>query len=410
MLSLRIALRYLLSRKSHGVVNIISAISIAGVAVATAAIIVILSVFNGFGALAESQFSHIDPDILVTPARGKVIEDADAFASRLAVLPEIATAMPAVVENGLLVAGERQMGAVVVGVGAGWKDIAGMEHILVDGEVLDTVPSYASEAGVDAAPTAVSVGVFSRLGQPAEGFSLYMPRRKGRYNPANPGASFSEVRLIPTALLRTDRMEWDNDHLIVPLSTMRRLLDYTEDQASQIQLRIAEGVSTERALSVVNDMLDDDYIIESREQQQSAGFHMIAIEKWVTFMMLVFILVIASFNIISTLSLLVIEKHDNMSTLRFMGASRDMVRGIFSMLGSLITVAGGVTGIVLGLILALGQQWFGFIKLAGDPSLLSVTAYPVKVEFLDVLAVIGIIIVIALITSQVTRLFTRKID
>ena len=157
-------------------------------------------------------------------------------------------------------------------------------------------------------------------------------------------------------------------------------------------------------------MLGDEYLVKSREEQQSAGFHMIAIEKWVTFMMLVFILVIASFNIISTLSLLVIEKNDNMSTLRFMGASRSLVRSVFSMLGVLITLTGGLAGIVLGLILALGQQCFGFIKLAGDPSVLSVSAYPVRVEFLDVLAVLGIIIVISLITAQITRIFTRKIE
>lgn len=410
MLSLRIALRYLLSRKSHGVVNVISAISIAGVAVATAAIIVILSVFNGFGSLARSQFSHIDPDILVTPARGKIITDADVLSTRLAVLPEIAIGMPAIVENGLLEAGDRQMGAVVMGVGAGWKDIAGMEHILMDGEVLDTVPSYATESGLSVAPAAVSVGVFSRLGSPAEGFSLYMPRRQGHYNPANPAASFREVHLVPTALLRTDRMEWDADHLIVPLSTLRGLLDYNEDEASEIQLTVAKGVDPDVALKVVKEMLGDEYVIKTREEQQSAGFHMIAIEKWVTFMMLVFILVIASFNIISTLSLLVIEKNDNMSTLRFMGASRSMVRSVFSMLGVLITLFGGLAGIVLGLILALGQHCFGFIKLAGDPAVLSVTAYPVKVEFLDVLAVLGIIIVISLLTAQITRVFTRKID
>lgn len=410
MLSLRIALRYLLSRKSHGVVNVISAISIAGVAVATAAIIVILSVFNGFGTLARSQFSHIDPDILVVPARGKVIADADVLSTRISVLPEVATAMSAVVENGLLVAGDRQTGAVLVGVGAGWKDIAGMEHILVDGEVLDTVPAYVAESGLKVAPAAVSVGLYSRLGAPAEGFSLYMPRRTGRYNPANPSSSFKEIHLVPTALLRTDRMEWDNDHLIVPLSTLRALLDYDNDEASQIQVTVARGVDPDVAVKVVKEMLGDNYIVKTREEQQSAGFHMIAIEKWVTFMMLVFILVIASFNIVSTLSLLVIEKNDNMSTLRFMGASRSMVRSVFSMLGVLITLIGGLAGIVLGLVLALGQQCFGFIKLAGDPAVLSVSAYPVRVEFLDVLAVFGIILVISIATAQITRLFTRKIE
>lgn len=410
MLPLRIALRYLLSKKSHSAVNVISAISIAGVAVATAAIVVVLSVFNGFTSLSEHQFSHIDPDVLVTPLHSKVIVHADSLAARLAALPEAEAAVPSLTERALAVAGNSQLGVVICGVGSDFAGVCDLATITIDGEYADTLPDVLAENVPDAYPTALAVGVLSQLGISASTIDLYVPRRVGRINPANPSGSFRQIRVVPTALLQTDRLEFDADHLIVPIEAARRLLDYADGEASEIRLASAEGISDEALAHAAAQLLGADYNVATRHRQQAESFHMIAIEKWVTFMMLVFILVIAAFNIVSTLSLMVIEKRDNMATLRFIGASKALVRRVFMIQGALITAAGGLAGIVAGLALSLAQQWGGFIRLGGDPSKLTIAVYPVRVEVLDIVAVAALVAVVALITSQITRIFTRKIN
>lgn len=410
MLPLRIALRYLLSKKSHSAVNVISAISIAGVAVATAAIVIVLSVFNGFTSLSEHQFSHIDPDVLVTPLRSKTIAQADSLATQLATLPEAAAAVPSLTERALAIAGNNQLGVVISGVGSDFASVSDLASITIDGEYADTLPDILAEAVPDAYPTAVAVGVLSQLGISASTIDIYVPRRVGRINPANPAGSFRQIRIVPTALLQTDRLEFDADHLLVPIEAARQLLDYTDGEATEIRLAAADGVSDEKLADAVARHLGSDFNVATRHRQQAESFHMIAIEKWVTFMMLVFILVIAAFNIISTLSLMVIEKRDNMATLRFIGASKALVRRVFMIQGALITAAGGLAGIILGLILSLAQQWGGFIRLGGDPSKLTIAVYPVRVEALDIVAVAALVAAVALITSQITRIFTRKIN
>ncbi len=409
MLSLRIALRYLLSKKSHSAVNVISAISIAGVAVATAAIVVVLSVFNGFTALSERQFSHIDPDVLVTPTRGKTIVRADSLAEAIAALPEAGAAVPSLTERALAVAGDSQLGVVISGVGSGYGSVADLDAITVDGAYTDTLPKIVAANTDGAFPAGTAVGVLAQLGAPASSIDIYVPRRTGRINPANPAGSFRQITIVPTALLQTDRMEFDADHVIVPIDAARLLLDYADGEASEIQVSAAGGISDEQLADAVIRRLGPGYSVATRRQQQAESFHMIAIEKWVTFMMLVFILVIAAFNIVSTLSLMVIEKRDNMATMRFMGASKSLVRRVFMLQGAIITAAGGLIGIVLGLTLSLAQQWGGFIRLGADPTKLTVTVYPVRVEAADILAVAALIAAVALITSQMTRIFTRKI-
>ncbi|MCM1032746.1 MAG: FtsX-like permease family protein [Odoribacter sp.] len=411
MLSLKIALRYLLSKKSHGAVNIISAISVAGVAVATAAIVVVLSVFNGFNSLARLQFSHIDPDLLITPATGKVMANGDSLATALTGRSDVTAAVAALEERALLISGDRQAGVVFTGVGKGWDKVIDTEAIVLDGMITDSLPADAHfAAGSDPVPAALAVGLWSRMEAVSPIMTLYVPRRTGRINPANPAGAFEKVEIFPTALLQTDRLEYDGDHIIIPIDAARRLLAYTGSEATGIQVALREGSDPDRAAVDIGREIGKEYIVSTRERQQGESFHMIAIEKWVTFMMLVFILLIATFNIISTLSLMVIEKRDNMTTLRFLGATRSTIRRIFVLQGILITLAGGILGTITGLALSLAQQWGGFIKLNGDASKMTISVYPVEVELTDLAAVIAIIFIISLITGQITRIFTRKFD
>lgn len=403
MLTLRIALRYLLARKSHRAVNVISAISTAGVAVATMAIVVVLSVFNGFSALSESHLSKIDPDLQVQPVTGKVIADADSMAQAIATLAFVRAAAPVIEERAMLVSGHAQQPVVFKAFGPGHSDILSPDSIMIDGSYITAVDSL---AGMQ-----ISVGTANRTGlRPGYGTvaDLYVPRRYGRINPANPLAAFTSRQVMVTGVFQTDQADIDNDRIMIPLSTARQLLDYATE-ASAVDIALRPGTDIREAARTVDELVGDGFRVLDRRMQQEEAFRMIEIEKWVTFMMLMFILLIASFNILSTLSLMVVEKKEDSEIFRALGATASFVRSIFISQGFLITVLGGLAGIVIGVILSLLQQHFGLIRLAGDPEALTITVYPVAVSPADILAVGAAVIAIASLTSQTTRLFTRNI-
>ncbi|MCI9608505.1 MAG: ABC transporter permease [Muribaculaceae bacterium] len=406
MVALRIALRYLFSRKSHNAVNIISWISVAGVAVATAAIVCVLSVFNGFSDVAMSRLSAVDPDIKIVPAAGKSFADGDSLAAALAALPQFQAAVPTVEERALAIYAGRQLPVTVKGVPDNYGTVIDLAPTVIDGELMDSDGDYPCAA--------LSVGVAVSLGAHPGYYDplyLYVPRRNGRVNVANPAASFMADTLLVSAVYEVEQTEHDADRAVVPLSVMRSLLEYTTE-ASAIELKIAPGVSTDQALAAASEAVGSRGVALSRLMQQSESFRMISVEKWLTFVMLIFILVIASFNVISTMSMLIIEKKDNIATLRALGASPSTVSGVFLMEGWLISLLGGVSGIVIGVILCLAQQYGGFIKLGGDPSQLNITEYPVKIlpgDLLVVLMLVAVVgFVIGLIASRISS--ARSVD
>lgn len=402
MLAWKIALRYLFSKKSHGVVNVISIISLVGVAVATMAIIIVLSIFNGFTDLAARHLSNLDPQIKVSRDRGKTIANGDSLASVIALLPFVDTAIPVVEERGLVMRENQQMPVFFKGVPKGYDSFCRIDSILVEGEYIESteeIPTMHIGAGV-----AMNTGARAAYNTD---LMLYVPRRVGRINPANPAASFSGEQMMVTGVFQVGQGEYDFDHVYIDIDVARRLLQYTTE-ATAIELKLAEGTKDEAAAQELKIALGPDYKVETRFMQQEEAFRMIEIEKWVTFLMLGFILIIASFNIISTLSLLVIEKRDNMTTMRALGAPKSLIRRIFIIQGWLISVCGGVIGIVLGTLLSLAQQCFGFIKLSGDPQHLTIDTYPVQVNPWDLLIVLTLVVLVGLLTSQVTRLFSEK--
>lgn len=404
-----IALRYLLAKKSHKVVNVISLISIAGVAVATTAIVVVLSVFNGFSDLARKQLSAIDPDIKIVPTEAKVFAGADSLANILQNMPEVACAMPVLQERALVAGQNAQTPIIIKGVDpVRIGEMVDLDALLIDGVYSGTGGPVDSLPGIQ-----LSVGVAVATGMrpsPDTKATIYMPRRLGRINPANPAAAYRELTSTVTGVFRIDQPEYDTEFVLAPLNKIRSLLEYGQGEASAIEVKAAPGTSPEKLAGILADKLPEELSILGREQQQAETFRMIAVEKWVTFLMLVFILVIASFNIVSTLSLLVIEKRRNMSTLRALGATKRMVSGIFVTLGWLITAAGGLIGISIGIILSLGQEYFGFIKLAGDPSALTIDVYPVHLEWPDIAAVLAAVLIVGFCMAQTSRLFTRRLD
>lgn len=394
--SLRIALRYLFAPKSHSAVNIISMVAMAGIALATAALVVVMSVFNGFHSLIESRLSMLDAPVSVMPLEGKTLAGVDSLCSLLEECPSIDRATPLIEERALAMAGGRQMTVKLRGISPALYDM--FKDICPAGEPWqDYHPA--------AAPAVVSVGVANRLELPVgrEGLlHLYVPRRKGRINPANPMSAFRADSVAPSAVYMLNQQELDADIVYAPIETVANLLQLN-DEATEIA--VYPSGKTEKALKDARRMLPDGMRVATLQERQSGSFQIVNMEKWLTFLLLGFIMVIASFNIISSLSLLIIEKEPNAETLRAIGASPSMVRGIYRIEGMLITGIGAITGLIVGSLLSIGQERFGWVKLAGDTDMLSVTAYPVDFHIADLLPIALLSIAIGLAASAIS---TRK--
>lgn len=402
MVSLRIAIRYLFSKKTHNAVNVISLISLAGVAVATMAIVCVLSVFNGFSDLSAAHLSLLDPDLKITPVEGKSISSVDSLISEIEQIDGVDVAIPTIEEQALAIYGDRQMPVMIKGVPSEYENTTDIKSIVIDGDfcLTDSIASYAT----------LSVGVAIGLGATPSFYrylGIYMPKREGRVNVANPMTAFRSDSLIVAAVYQVAQAEYDTDMVILPLENVARLLDY-DDEATAIEVKLKSSANLSKVAPQMQTILGDGFVVKDRLRQQEQSFRMIEIEKWITFLMLAFILIIASFNIISTLSMLVIEKSENIYTLHSLGATSTMISRIFMLEGWLISIVGGIAGIIIGVILTLAQQWGGFIKLSGDPSALSIDHYPVRLDVMDLFVVMGLVIVIGFFTAQITALFTRK--
>lgn len=407
MLSLKIALRYILARKSHSAVNIIALISVGGVAVAVAAMVVVLSIYNGFEELSRRKMSRLDPQLKIERTDGRMIDNADSLAAVVGALPEIAAAAPTITERGLLVSGQYQKPVVFRGIDAGYN----RELISIDSLMEAGVYAAETSTGYPAAQVAVGVAnemLINPLASPIA--HLYVPRRVGRINPANPAAAFREQTMMVSGVFRVDDQDVDADNIIIPLDVAREILDYST-QATAIEVNVGAGASEadiNGAAARLAAMLGDSYTVRDRLEQRREAFRMIAVEKWVTFMMLVMVLIIALFNIVSTVSLMIIEKRDNMRTLRALGATEHSVGSIFAAQGMLITVFGGIVGIVVGVALSFAQQYGRFIKLSGAPGSTVVDAYPVQVSVTDILAVAASVTIMSVLMAAVARLLAHR--
>lgn len=403
----RIALRYLIAPKSHRAVNVISMISMGGVAVAAMAMVVVMSVFNGFSDLARRHLSQIDPTLRIEPASGKIISDADAMVRAIEAIDGVSVAMPVLQERALVIAGESQLPVVAKGLPAARAAKAlDMDALIIDGVY------QAHGYGADStAGTQLSVGVAMSTGlRPgAESYAeLYVPRRTGRIDPANPMAAYRSMPMVTTGVFRVDQPEYDTDLIFVPLEALRTMLEYPPGAASAIEVTAADGASERAIADAIRQLYPSGITVLDRQQQQADTFRMISVEKWVTFLMLIFILLIASFNIISTLSLLIIEKRTDMQTLRFLGAPLRRVHSIFVVLGMLITCIGGAAGAIAGVILSAIQQHFGIIRLGADPSALSIDVYPVALSWPDVALTLAVVAAMGLLIGQSSRVFLRR--
>lgn len=418
MLSLRIALRYLLSHKSHGAVNVISAVAIAGVAVAAAAMIIVLSVFNGFTQLVEKKTSSFNPPLLVLPVAAHTIANADALADALATTPGVALAAPLIDEQAFAISAHGQMPVNIRALPPRAIAASGLPSILLASAPASGPAEAAPAQEATAAPaSAASEAAFLSVGaaltlnaHPADTIGLFEPRRLGRVNPANPMKAFRGAQLRVQGVYQVEQEEQDRDMLVVPLSVARRLLDYTTE-ATGIAIYLTSDspsllASTRSALA---DRLPAGYRVADRIEQEADAHRMIALEKWITFLMLLFILAISSFNIISTLSLMVVEKQANMAVFSAIGAPNRLIRAIFANQGWLITLLGGIVGLLIGSLITLGQQTFGWVKIqASNPAVMAIDYYPVQLQATDILIILAAILLTATIISAVASTLPRS--
>ncbi len=387
-----IARRYLFSKKSHNAINVISTISVCGIAIATMAMVVVLSVFNGFGGIVEGMFSAFDPDLKITVKEGKVFDYHTAEFEKALLTPGVEMISESLEENALYTFEDKQVPVLLKGVSEDFKLMADMEKLLIDGsfKLREDVVDYTTLG----AGLAVTLGARAGFINPIE---IYAPKRDVRVNLANPTAAFTTGHIQIGGVFSLNQPQYDEQLAIIPIELARDLFNY-ENEVTSLDVKLVSDASVNKVKREMEHILGDNFLVENRFEQQKESYRMLQVEKWVTFFILAFILLIAVFNVVGSLSMLIVEKGDDIKSLRNMGASNQLVSRIFLYEGWLITLIGIIAGIVLGLVLCLLQYHFGLLRLSNTPGAYIVDAYPVIVKFTDILIVFAVVSVIGLLT------------
>ena len=386
-LPLFIAGRYLFAKKSHNVINIISAISAVGMAIGTAALIIILSIYNGFDELVKSTLSNVEPDILITPAKGKVfIPNGETF-DRIRQNPLIDEYDLILQENVFVDYDGHQGIAKAKGVDSAFEAESPLAEHITNGEFSlhkGQLPQMVVGAGL-----AYKMGMNPAFLASAE---LYFPIRDRNFSLANPAASIETVRMRPSGIFSVNQ-QIDDDLMIVPIEEMRKLLGY-EEEVSGVEIRLAEGSTAKDIRSAIKHIqkeLGPEFKVLDRFRQNPSLYKMMRYEKAAIFLILIFVIIIIALNIFGSITMLIIEKKDDIETYRSLGATDQMLRRTFTLEGWLISLLGLAAGLVIGIGFSLAQQNFGFIKMPGS---FLVNAYPVILQWQDVLAtIIGVALI-----------------
>ena len=381
-LPLFIARRYLFAKKSHNVINIISAISAVGMAIGTAALIIILSIYNGFDELVKSTLSNVEPDILITPAKGKVfIPEGEAF--DLIRKNPLIDEYDLILQENVFVDYDGHQGiAKAKGVDSAFEAESPLAEHITNGEFSlhkGQLPQMVVGAGL-----AYKMGMNPAFLASAE---LYFPIRDRNFSLANPAASIETVRMRPSGIFSVNQ-QIDDDLMIVPIEEMRKLLGY-EEEVSGVEIRLAEGSTAKDIRSAIKHIqkeLGPEFKVLDRFRQNPSLYKMMRYEKAAIFLILIFVIIIIALNIFGSITMLIIEKKDDIETYRSLGATDQMLRRTFTLEGWLISLLGLAAGLVIGIGFSLAQQNFGFIKMPGS---FLVNAYPVILQWQDVLATIA---------------------
>lgn len=389
-----IARRYLFAKKSTNAINIISGISVVGVVVATMALIIVLSVFNGFHDLVASFLTAFDPQIEITPAKGKSAPADDPLLLKVKAMPQIDVSTECVEDQALAVFNGRQMMVRIKGVEDNFQYLTNIKSILY-GENEFTLHAADLEYGIPGIRVAADMG----LGAAWNGWlKIYAPQREGQLDMMNPQDAFNVDSLMSSgSVFSVKQAKYDKQYILTSITFARRLF-YRQGEITSLSLRLKNGNDIEKVKKEVKAIVGDKYNVKNRFEQQEDTFRIMQIEKVLAYVFLTFILVIACFNIIGSLSMLIIDKKDDVTTLRHLGASDGLIRKIFLIEGSLISVVGAVIGTALGLLVCLLQQELGLVKMGSSSGAFIIDAYPLSVHYSDVAIIFVTVIIIGFIS------------
>lgn len=375
-----IARRYLFSKKSTHAINVISGISVVGVAVATMALVIVMSVFNGFHDLIASFFTSFDPQIEIVPAKGKTAPSDDPVLTKIRQLPYIEAATESVEDNALAFYKGKQAMVKIKGVEENFVEQTNFSDILVgNGEF--TLRAGNLEYGTLGIRLAQTLGT----GALWDGYlKIFAPQRDGQFDSANPTDGFVVDSLISSGVVfQVKQGKYDSNYIITSIAFARNMFGM-QGELSSLELRLKKGSDIDDAKREIKEICGDKYKVLDRYEQQSDTFEIMQIEKFIAYIFLTFILVVACFNIIGSLSMLIIDKRQDVITLRNLGASDKQITRIFLFEGRMISAAGAVFGIIAGLILCRLQQVYGFVSLGNSSGSFVIDAYPVSIHYTDI--------------------------
>lgn len=406
MLSFYIAKRYLFSKKSTNAINIISGISIAGVAIATMALVVTLSVFNGFHDLVASLFTNFDPQIKVTPVMGKTAPADDPILTKIKALPEIQVSTESVEDQALVMYNDKQSMVIIKGVENNFDSLTHIRSILY-GEGIFELHAAGMHYGILGIQLAEELGTGVYFNEPLK---VYAPKRVGQLNMGNPTDGFVEDELYsPSVLFSVEQSKYDRNYIVTSIAFARNLFDQ-QGMVSSLELRLHPGTDIDDVKDKIKEIAGDKYDVKDRFEQQEDTFKIMKVEKLIAYIFLTFILMVACCNIIGSLFMLIIDKKDDVITLRNLGASNKQIIDIFLFEGRLISTGGAIIGIAIGLLLCWLQQQFGVVRLGESSGSFIVDAYPVSVHPEDIVIIFITVLLVGYIAVWYpVRYFAKRL-
>ena len=385
-----IAWRYLFAKKQFNAIHIITTISSIAVGVVTAAMICVMSVMNGFGTMVEQMFSQFDPDIRITAQNGKSFHLSPEAKDQLLALPEVNLLSESIEETALIYFEDKQTPVQLMGVDSVFDSLTDIDNIITDGhfEVYDG----AFDRAVLGQLLAWKIGIGARF---IHGIQVYAPKRNSKVNMLRPDANFNTETCFIAGIFAVNQQKYDENTMIVDIDFTRRLLEY--DSTEMTALMVSTQGNIKQAKRAIAQVMGEGYNIHDRYEQQKDFFRILRVEKLLTSLLLAFILLIATFNGIGALSMLIIDKKNDIRTLSHLGANEQLIKRIFLFEGWLVNAIGAIGGVVVGLTICLLQEHFGLLKLGNGVEYV-ISAYPVAVQGLDILLVIGIVWILSLIS------------
>ena len=391
-----IALRYLFSPKKHSAINIISLICAIGIGIGALALVCVLSVYNGFQDLIGGTFSQFDPDLRISRVEGKTFDINDGQILRVKALPCVEQAACVLEENAVVKCGDRQTWLTIKGVSDNYKRLIDFGNLLKDGRFI--LSNGDTPFGILGLTLAVKLNASLYVPNPLE---VYAPKHAAVIDPSNPSNAFNQKNIFLSCIYSVEQEEVDGRYLIVSLKEAQQLFGYKENEGTALELKLKPGENLKTTKQEIAELLGPNYKIEDRREQHQDFYRMLKVEKWISFLILTFILLIAVFNVTGSLSMLIIEKKDDINTLRNLGADKSTISRIFLLEGWLVTAIGAAIGTLAGVLLCAAQQQWGLLRLGSeeDNGIFLTDAYPVVVQVTDIFAVLATVLFAGLLVA-----------